>query len=230
VYNIGLRAIARCPSILIVHAGLLMICPDRSFYNRSTDLVAVELLGNKLVRIISNGQEKPKRLSGIIVETEAYGSNEDGASHAFRGLRLRNAVMFGEVGRAYIYFIYGNHFCLNVSAKPLEIEAGAVLIRALQPVEGLKIMKIFRKNCQELSLTSGPGKLGQALNIQKSLNGKDMTDQKSSIHIEFGVKPPGIIATKRIGTSKALDKKWRFISLDMSEKGYVTNRFASRRG
>ena len=207
-----------------------MICPDRSFYNRSTDLVAMELLGNKLVRIISNGQEKPKRLSGIIVETEAYGSNEDGASHAFRGLTLRNAVMFGEVGRAYIYFIYGNHFCLNVSAKPLEIGAGAVLIRALQPVEGLKIMKIFRKNCQELSLTSGPGKLGQALNIQKSMNGKDMTDQKSNIHIEFGVKPPGIIATKRIGTSKALDKKWRFISLDMSEKGYVTNMFASRRG
>ena len=207
-----------------------MICPDRSFYNRSTDLVAMELLGNKLVRIISNGQEKPKRLSGIIVETEAYGSNEDGASHAFRGLTLRNAVMFGEVGRAYIYFIYGNHFCLNISAKPLEIEAGAVLIRALQPVEGLKIMKIFRKNCQELSLTSGPGKLGQALNIQKSMNGKDMTDQKSNIHIEFGVKPPGIIATKRIGTSKALDKKWRFISLDTSEKGYVTNRFASRRG
>ncbi len=169
-----------------------MICPDRSFYNRSTDLVAMELLGNKLVRIISHGQEKPKRLSGIIVETE--------------------------------------DFCLNISAKPLEIEAGAVLIRALQPVEGLKIMKIFRKNCQELSLTSGPGKLGQALNIQKSMNGKDMTDQKSNIHIEFGVKPPGIIATKRIGTSKALDKKWRFISLDTSEKGYVTNRFASRRG
>ncbi len=207
-----------------------MICPDRSFYNRSTDLVAMELLGNKLVRIISHGQEKPKRLSGIIVETEAYGSNEDGASHAFRRLTLRNAVMFGEVGRAYIYFIYGSHFCLNISAKPLEIEAGAVLIRALQPVEGLKIMKIFRKNCQELSLTSGPGKLGQALNIQKSMNGKDMTDQKSNIHIEFGVKPPGIIATKRIGTSKALDKKWRFISLDTSEKGYVTNRFASRRG
>ena len=230
MYKIGLRAIARCPSILLVQAGLLMICPDRSFYNRSTDLVAMELLGNKLVRIISHAQEKPKRLSGIIVETEAYGSNEDGASHAFRGLTLRNAVMFGEVGRAYIYFIYGNHFCLNISAKPLEIEAGAVLIRALQPVEGLKIMKIFRKNCQELSLTSGPGKLGQALNIQKSMNGKDMTDQKSNIHIEFGVKPPGIIATKRIGTSKALDKKWRFISLDTSEKGYVTNRFASRRG
>ena len=207
-----------------------MICPDRSFYNRSTELVAMELLGNKVVRIISRGQEKPKRLCGIIVETEAYGSNEDGASHAFRGLTLRNAVMFGEVGRAYIYFIYGNYFCLNVSAKPLEIEAGAVLIRAIQPLEGLRIMKIFRKNCQELSLTSGPGKLGQALNIQKSMNGKDMTDQKSNIHIEFGVKPPGIIATKRIGTSKALDKKWRFISLDTSEKGYVTNRFASRRG
>ena len=206
-----------------------MICPDRSFYDRSTELVAKELLGNKVVRIISRGQEKPKRLCGIIVETEAYGFNEDAASHAFRGLTLRNAVMFGEPGRAYIYFIYGNHFCLNVSAKPLEIEAGAVLIRALQPVEGIRRMKIFRRNCEELSLTSGPGKLSQALNIQQSLNGEDMTDPKSDIHIEFGVKPPGIIATKRIGTSKALDKKWRFVSLAMSEKGYTTNRFASRR-
>lgn len=206
-----------------------MICPDRSFYDRSTELVAKELLGNKVVRIISRGQEKPKRLCGIIVETEAYGFNEDAASHAFRGLTLRNAVMFGEPGRAYIYFIYGNHFCLNVSAKPLEIEAGAVLIRALQPVEGIRRMKIFRRNCEELSLTSGPGKLSQALNIQQSLNGEDMTDPKSDIHIEFGVKPPGIIATKRIGTSKGLDKKWRFVSLAMSEKGYITNMFASRR-
>lgn len=206
-----------------------MICPDRSFYDRSTELVAKELLGNKVVRIISRGQEKPKRLCGIIVETEAYGFNEDAASHAFRGLTIRNAVMFGEPGRAYIYFIYGNHFCLNVSAKPLEIEAGAVLIRALQPVEGIRRMKIFRRNCEELSLTSGPGKLSQALNIQQSLNGEDMTDPKSDIHIEFGVKPPGIIATKRIGTSMGLDKKWRFVSLAMSEKGYTTNRFASRR-
>jgi DNA-3-methyladenine glycosylase len=206
-----------------------MICPDRSFYDRSTELVAKELLGNKVVRIISRGQEKPKRLCGIIVETEAYGFNEDAASHAFRGLTLRNAVMFGEPGRAYIYFIYGNHFCLNVSAKPREIEAGAVLIRALQPVEGIRWMKIFRRNCEELSLTSGPGKLSQALNIQQSLNGEDMTDPKSDIHIEFGVKPPGIIATKRIGTSMGLDKKWRFVSLAMSEKGYTTNRFASRR-
>lgn len=206
-----------------------MICPDRSFYNRSTELVAMELLGTKVVRIISRGQEKPKRLCGIIVETEAYGFNEDAASHAFKGLTFRNAAMFGEPGRAYIYFIYGNHFCLNVSAKPLEIEAGAVLIRALQPVEGIRRMKIFRRKCEELSLTSGPGKLSQALDIQESLNGKDMTDPKSDIHIEFGVKPPGMIATKRIGTSKALDKKWRFVSLAMSEKGYTTNRFASRR-
>jgi DNA-3-methyladenine glycosylase len=206
-----------------------MICPDRSFYDRSTELVAKELLGNKVVRIISRGQEKPNRLCGIIVETEAYGFNEDAASHAFRGLTLRNAVMFGEPGRAYIYFIYGNHFCLNVSAKPREIEAGAVLIRALQPVEGIRWMKIFRRNCEELALTSGPGKLSQALNIQQSLNGEDMTDPKSDIHIEFGVKPPGLIATKRIGTSMGLDKKWRFVSLAMSEKGYTTNRFASRR-
>lgn len=204
-------------------------CPDRSFYNRPTDLVAMELLGKKLVRIISSAGERPKRLSGIIVETEAYGFKEDAASHAFRGQTLRNAVMFGEAGRAYIYFIYGNHFCVNVSARPLEIEAGAVLIRALQPVEGISCMKIFRKRREELSLTSGPGKIGQALCIQKSLNGQDMTDQKSHIHIEVGVKPPGLIATQRIGTSKALDKKWRFVALSKSKKGYVPNKFSSRR-
>lgn len=189
----------------------------------------MDLLGYKVVRMISRGQEKRKRLCGMIVETEAYGYNEDAASHAFRGLTPRNAVMFGEPGRAYIYFIYGNHFCLNVSAKPLEIEAGAVLIRALQPLEGIGQMKAFRKDCGELSLTSGPGKLSQALSIQQSLNGEDMTNPKSDIRIEFGVKPPGIIATKRLGTSKALDKKWRFVSLAMSEKGYTINRFASRK-
>jgi len=188
----------------------------------------MDLLGNKLVRIISNTGEKPKRLSGIIVETEAYGFKEDAASHAFRGQTARNAVMFGEAGRAYIYFIYGNHFCVNVSARPFEIEAGAVLIRALQPVEGIKCMKIYRKNSEELSLTSGPGKIGQALYIQKSLNGQDMTDQKSHIHIEIGAKPPDMIATQRIGTSRALDKKWRFVSLVRSKKGYVTNEFSSR--
>jgi len=206
-----------------------MTCLHRSFYNRPTDLVAMDLLGNKLVRIISNAGEKPKRISGIIVETEAYGYKEDPASHAFRGQTSRNAVMFGEAGRAYIYFIYGNHFCVNVSARPSEIEAGAVLIRALQPVEGIKCMKIFRKNSEELSLTSGPGKIGQSLDIKKSLNGQDMTDRKSHIHIEVGVKPPGMIATQRIGTSKALDKKWRFVSLDRSKDGYVTNKFSSRR-
>ena len=91
-------------------------------------------------RIISDGQEKPKRLSGIIDETETFGSTEDAASHAFRGLTLRNALMFGEAGRAYVYFIYGNHFCLNVSAKPIETEAGAVLIRSLQPLESSRII------------------------------------------------------------------------------------------
>ncbi len=92
-----LTVISRCRYNLLAQTGLVMICHDRYFYNRSTELVAMELLGNKLVRIISHGQERPRRLSGIIVETEAYGSNEDAASHAFIGLTLRNAVMFGEV-------------------------------------------------------------------------------------------------------------------------------------
>src|ERR671930_598893 len=166
-----------------------MSCPHRSFYARSTTLVAKELLGKKLVRTIPVTKYKSQRLAGLIIETEAYGFNDDAASHAYKGLPPRNKAMFGEVGRAYVYFTYGNHFCVNVSARSSSIEAGAVLIRGLEPVEGIKTMKKLRPVDNIFSLTSGPGKLTHALAIASTLNGSDMTDPESKLHIEFGTKP-----------------------------------------
>ena len=205
-----------------------MQCICSEFYARSTGVVARDLLGNTLVRLISCGSDKTKRISGIIVETEAYGFTNDPASHAFRGLTFRNSAMFGDVGRAYIYFTYGSQFCVNVSARSSKVKAGAVLIRALQPLEGIDEMKAFRKTDKILSLTSGPGKLSQALNIDRSLNGYDVTDPNSELHIEYGINPALIVQTGRIGIRRGRGKKWRFIVADDLRTRYL-NKYASRK-
>lgn len=187
-----------------------MSCPAGLFYMRPTDVVARDLVGKKLVRTIKKGDSK-YRLTGIIVETEAYGYSDDAASHAYIGMTRRNAVMFGEVGRAYIYFTYGNHYCVNVSARSRKAKAGAVLIRGIEPVEGIEIMRQFRPVDSVFSLTSGPGKLTQALDINSILNGVDVADLHSELHIESGRKPENVVATTRIGITKAVEKSWRFI-------------------
>jgi DNA-3-methyladenine glycosylase len=185
-------------------------CKNSSFYQRPTEVVAKDLVGKKLVRTIRNNK-KQFRLAGIIVETEAYGYSDDLASHACVGPTGRNKVMFGNVGRAYVYFTYGNHFCLNVSARRSDVEAGAVLIRGIEPVEGIELMRQFRPVDDIFSLTSGPGKLTQALNITSTLNGTDMTSSESEIYIEFGKRPKRIVTTPRIGITRAVDKEWRFV-------------------
>lgn len=205
-----------------------MQCICSEFYARSTGVVARDLLGNTLVRLISCDSNKTKRISGIIVETEAYGFTNDPASHAFRGLTFRNSAMFGDVGRTYIYFTYGSQFCVNVSARSNQVKAGAVLIRALQPLEGIDEMKAFRKTDKILSLTSGPGKLSQALNIDRSLNGYDVTDPNSELHIEYGINPALIVQTGRIGIRRGRGKKWRFIVADDLRTRYL-NKYASRK-
>ena len=187
-----------------------MSCQNSSFYQRPTEVVAKDLVGKKLVRTIRNNK-KHFRLAGIIVETEAYGYSDDLASHAYVGPTDRNKVMFGNVGRAYVYFTYGNHFCLNVSARRSKAEAGAVLIRGIEPLEGVELMRQFRPVDDIFSLTSGPGKLTQALNITSSLNGTDMTNPESEIYIESGKRPKGIVTTPRIGITRAMDKEWRFV-------------------
>jgi DNA-3-methyladenine glycosylase len=195
-------------------------CLPSSFYRRPTEVVARELVGKRLVRIFrKNG--RALRLAGTIVETEAYGYSDDPASHACMGPTTRNRVMFGDVGRAYIYFTYGNHFCVNVSARSSRTEAGAILIRGLEPIEGIGVMRQLRPVDDLFSLTSGPGKLTQALGITLAFNGADMTSPYSGLHIEFGTKPKRVLATSRIGITRAIDREWRF--LDPSSP-YVSKR------
>ena len=183
----------------------------RTFYARDTEVVARELLGKKVVR-----EENGKVCSGIIVETEAYVCT-DAACHAYRGKTKSNEALFGPVGHAYIYFTYGMHFCLNVVARKSTMLAGGILIRALEPVEGIELMSARRKTSALHNLTSGPGKLAQALHITKALYGCDVT-KKGPIYIVQGIelKKSDIVATKRIGISKEQERAWRFYCKDNS--------------
>lgn len=201
-----------------------MSCQNSSFYQRPTEVVAKDLLGKKLVRTIRNNNMQ-FRLAGIIVETEAYGYSDDLASHAYVGPTGRNKIMFGDVGKAYVYFTYGNHFCLNVSARRSKVEAGAILIRGIEPVEGIELMRQFRPVDDIYSLTSGPGKLTQALNITSLLNGIDMTNSESEVYIEFGKRPKRIVTTPRIGITRALDKEWRFVD---PSSPFISRKFQSK--
>jgi DNA-3-methyladenine glycosylase len=200
-------------------------CQNSSFYQRPTEVVAKDLLGKKLVRTIRNNNNMQFRLAGIIVETEAYGYSDDLASHAYVGPTGRNKIMFGDVGKAYVYFTYGNHFCLNVSARRSKVEAGAILIRGIEPVEGIELMRQFRPVDDIYSLTSGPGKLTQALNITSLLNGIDMTNSESEVYIEFGKRPKRIVTTPRIGITRALDKEWRFVD---PSSPFISRKFQSK--
>ena len=187
-----------------------MTQPDLDFYSRHTAIVARGLLGKKLVRLYDDGSGKPKRLSGIINETEAYGSKNDPASHAFNGITNRNSVMFGDDGKAYVYFVYGMHHCMNVTARSPTTEAGAVLIRSLLPVEGIAIMIGFYNVKNKLNLANGPGKLTKALDINRSHNGINLADLRSELHIEDGIVPKKVVSTPRIGISRATEKCWRY--------------------
>ena len=181
---------------------------ERSFYNRSPLVVAREILGKKLIRTTIEG----KVLSGIIVEAEAYAGNKDPASHAFRGKTPRNEVMFGEAGHAYVYFTYGFHYCLNFVTSSRYGKASAVLIRAAEPIAGIEEMKIGRKTDTVTELASGPGKLGQAFLIDKSLNGVDLTHPDSPIRVENISSKVKIAVSTRIGINQATDRMWRFYS------------------
>lgn len=179
----------------------------RKFYNRPTLTVARELLGAKLIHI-SNG----KKLVGLITETEAYISEDDLACHAKAGRTKRTDPMYGEAGHAYIYFTYGNHWMLNVSTEKEGFPA-AVLIRAIQPIEGIDLMMKRRQGRD----TFGPGKLTQALGITIRQNYVDLTKSTSPLRIEAGVKVPDKIVTigARVGLNKTpepwFSKPWRFL-------------------
>jgi len=178
-----------------------------SFFSRDTLEVARDLLGQRLVRVV-NGC----RLSGRIVEAEAYVGEDDLACHAARGRTRRTEVMYGPPGRAYIYFIYGMYYCLNVVTEREGFPA-AVLIRALEPEEGIETMRVHRHVGGDLDLTSGPGKLCAALQIDRRLNGVDLCDDGELFLEEGEPVPPERIATStRIGIKVpgwATEVPWR---------------------
>jgi DNA-3-methyladenine glycosylase len=202
---------------------------NSNFFLRETNIVAQDLLGKKLIRIITTKNNKKIKLSGVIVETEAYGFKKDQASHAFKGMTNGNQIMFGPVGRSYIYFIYGNHFCFNVTARSQKEMAGAVLLRALEPQEGIQYMKENRNISDINSLTNGPGKIAQALCIDKQHNNYNLTDIKSEIYLEESIKPDVILATKRIGITRSIDEYWRYVAASKRENIISINTFVSKR-
>ena len=178
------------------------------FYDRSSVTVAKDLIGKTLVRKLESGEE----LSGIIVEVEAYGGSRDPASHAFRGMTKRNKAMFGNPGHAYVYFTYGFYYCLNFVTNPGGVGATAVLIRALEPKSGLEYMMEKRKTTVPSELASGPGKLCQALSIDKRLNGVPITTSEDPIFVLHSNenKKYTVKASARIGIRTAMGRKWRF--------------------
>jgi DNA-3-methyladenine glycosylase len=180
---------------------------SRDFFLKAPDLVARRLLG-KLLAKTGAGEARV----GRIVEVEAYFGEADAASHAFAGKTARNAVLFGPPGHAYIYFVYGMHYCLNVSCER-EGRGGGVLFRALEPLHGLEAMTRARGLATPLALTSGPGRLCQAFGITRaSDNGADFTSSASNLQIQDdGFKAGEILVTPRIGISKEADRPARFL-------------------
>ena len=182
---------------------------NRDFFARDTLTVARELLGQRLVRILDR-----ERLSGCIAEVEAYVGEEDQASHASRGATRRNAPMYGPPGHAYVYFIYGMHHCLNFVTER-EGYPAAVLIRALEPLEGIGVMRVRRGNRADVQLTSGPAKLCQALAIDRRFDGADLCAPDALLFVERdgAVSGEAVATGPRIGVrgdEAALAAPWRF--------------------
>ena len=185
---------------------------SREFYDRDPRHVCRELLGKVLVR-----RERSLMLAARIVEVEAYLGKDDPAAHSFAGRTMRNAVLFGPPGYAYVYFIYGNHYSLNVSCLPDGV-AGGILFRALEPLVGMKEMARSRNvtinSDRDLrKLTSGPGRLAEAFGITRERdNGKDLTSARSDLFIaNDGYRVPHIFTTKRIGITKAAALPLRYL-------------------
>src|SRR5271154_6981711 len=193
-----------------MHSPSILLTP--AFFNRDPRRVARSLPGKVLIRKMPRGT-----LAGRIVETEAYLGAGDAASHSASGKTARNAVLFGPPGYAYVYFIYGNYYCLNVSCLPDGV-AGGVLFRALEPLTGIEAMAQSRgvsiTDARDLrKLTSGPGRLAEAFDITcERDNGKDLTSARSDLFItDDGYRVRRILITPRIGITKAADRRLRYL-------------------
>lgn len=180
----------------------------RGFFGRDSIDVAPDLLNKLLVR--------PDGRAGRIVEVEAYRGERDPASHAFRGRTGRNQTMFGPPGHLYVYFSYGVHWCANVVTGATG-EAQAVLLRALEPVAGIPLMRQARWSTQkrqdDRDLCRGPGRLCQAFGIDGSFDGADLAGRSSPVWIaDDGTGPPDLpLQTPRVGISAGVDHLWRFV-------------------
>ena len=190
---------------------------DRDFFNADPVTVARALVGAGLEVTGADG----RRCAGRLVEVEAYGGHDDPASHAAGGPTPRSAIMFGPAGLAYVYFVYGMHHCLNITTGPPGT-AGAVLIRALEPVAGRDVMAMRRgldpTVCRDRELGGGPGRLCQALGIDLGWNGVPVAagllrpnDAPGRLRLSPASAPPPIVtALPRIGIRRAVDRPWRF--------------------
>ena len=186
--------------------GRYGVIPGRAFYQGTALDVAPRLLGKVLCH-----RRRGAITAGRIVEVEAYMGAEDPASHAFPGPTPRNRVMFGPPGHTYVYFTYGNHWCMNVVTDREGIGSG-VLLRALEPLEGIRLMRRRRGGAPIPHLASGPGRLAQAMGISRSCYGLDLT--REPLWIEDDGTPADWIATPRIGIRLAAERPWRFVVAD----------------
>jgi len=177
----------------------------RSFFARPPTVVAPELLGRVLVRVLPDGTHLAARL----VEVEAY-REDDPASHSYRGPTARNRVMFGRPGHLYVYFTYGMHFCGNV-VTGLDGEGSAVLLRAAEPLEGLETMAARRRLSAPRLLCSGPARLAQAFGIGRAEDGVDLVLDPSLFLLSGEPLPARAIArSTRVGVRVGADRRWRF--------------------
>jgi len=182
-----------------LRAGAIL---PRRFYARDAVQVARDLLG----KVLAHGET-----AGIIVETEAYLGGDDLAAHSAAGITPRTQVIFGPPGHAYVYLSYGMHECLNIVAER-EGEPGCVLIRALEPVEGIEAMRARRPGIRtDRDLTSGPGRLTKALAITRAHNGADVTHGDLNIRRARHEREFEIEVTPRIGITKCADWPLRFV-------------------
>ena len=192
---------------------IALLTPE--FFDRDPRKVARALLGKLLIRKLGR-----RRLIGRIVETEAYLGSGDAAAHSAAGKTARNAVLWGPPGYAYVYFIYGNYYCLNVSCLPDGV-AGGVLFRALEPIEGIEEIAAARgieiKEARDLKkLSSGPGRMCEAFGVTRVRdNGKSFVSVKSDLQlVDDGYSVRKILVTKRVGITKSADEPLRFLIAD----------------
>lgn len=182
----------------------------QKFFQRDVHKVAIELLGKIFVRKYNN-----KFIAGKIVEVEAYDGRVDQAAHSYNGRTKRNEVMFNGGGNLYVYFTYGMYFCTNFVTGKVD-EGSAVLLRAVEPIDGIEYMAINRFKKKDLStnelknLTNGPGKICQAFNIKKNDNGKSLTGDEFFILDSKKINKAMIMTTARIGIKKSVDLPWRY--------------------